>query len=43
MKTNEYEYYNSLANWCFDEIKYNTENYTNWIYEDQIKKYIKEE
>jgi len=42
MKTNEYEYYNSLANWSFSEIKYNSENYTNWVYEDQIKKYVNE-
>lgn len=40
MKTNEYEYYNSLANWSFSEIKYTSENYTNWVYEDQIKKYV---
>ena len=42
MKTNEYEYYNSLANWSFSEIKYTSENYTNWVYEDQIKKYVNE-
>ena len=43
MKTNEYEYYNDLANWDFSNIKYTTENFTNWIYEDQIKKYVKED
>ncbi len=42
MKTNEYEYYNSLANWSFSEIKYTSENYTNWVYEDQIKKHVNE-
>jgi len=39
MKTNEYEYYNNLANWSFDDIKYSVENFTNWIYEDEIAKY----
>ena len=39
MKTNEFEYYNNLANWSFSEIKYTTENYTNWVYEEQIKKH----
>ena len=42
MKINEYEYYNSLANWSFSEIKYTSENYTNWVYEDQIKKHVNE-
>ena len=40
MKTNEYEYYNSLANWSFGDIKYTSENYTNWVYEDEIRKYV---
>lgn len=39
MKVNEYEYYNNLANWSFDDINYISENYTNWIYEDEIAKY----
>ena len=42
MKTNEFEYYNNLANWSFSEIKKTTENYTNWVYEEQIKKYANE-
>lgn len=42
MKTNEYEYYNSLANWTFDNIKYSSENFTNWVYEDEIKKHVNE-
>lgn len=42
MKTNEFEYYNNLANWSFSEIKYTTENYTNWVYEEQIKKHANE-
>lgn len=36
----EYEYYNELSNWSFDDIKYTTENFTNWIYEDEIKKHV---
>lgn len=40
MKTNEYEYYNNIANWSFDDIKSKSENFTNWIYEDEIKKHI---
>lgn len=43
MKTNEYEYYNSLANWSFDDINYVSENFTNWVYEDEIKKYVKKD
>ena len=36
---NEYEYYNNIANWSFDDINYTIENFTNWIYEDEIKKH----
>ena len=39
MKINEYDYYNNLANWSFNNIKYSVENFTDWIYEDEIKKY----
>ena len=39
MKINEYEYYNNLANWTFSDIDYVSENFTNWVYEDEIKKY----
>ena len=39
MKINEYEYYNNLANWSFDEINYVSENLTNWVYEDEIVKH----
>lgn len=39
MRANEYEYYNNRANWSFDDIKYSTQNYTNWIYEDEIAKH----
>lgn len=38
---NEYEYYNSIANWLFDDIDYSSENYTNWIFEDEIRKSLK--
>ncbi len=41
MKTTEHDYYNNIANWSFDDIKMEVENYTNWIYEDEIKKHIK--
>lgn len=37
---NEYEYYNNLANWSFDDINYVSQNFTNWIYEDEIKKHV---
>lgn len=39
MKINEYEYYNNLANWSFDDIDCISENYTNWVYEDEIVKH----
>lgn len=39
MKENEYEYYNKLANWSFKDINYTSENYTDWIYENEIIKY----
>lgn len=39
MKINEYDYYNNLANWSFDNINYISENFTNWIYEDEIVKH----
>ena len=35
---NEFNYYNGIANWSFEEINYESENFTNWIYEDEIKK-----
>lgn len=42
MKMNEYEFYDKLANWSFDDIDYISENYTNWIYEDEIVKHSNE-
>lgn len=38
MKTNEHDYYSDLANWSFEHIDYTSEVFTNWIYEDEIKK-----
>ena len=43
MKTNELNYYEKIANWSFDDINYITENYTNWSYEDEIKKHTKKD
>ncbi len=43
MKTKEYDYYNNLANWSFSDIKYTSENYTNWVYEDEIIKHVNSE
>lgn len=40
MKTKEYDYYNELANWSFDDINYTSETLTNWIYEEEIRKHI---
>ena len=40
MKINEYDYYNDLANWSFDDIDYTSEVFTNWIYEEEIKKRV---
>lgn len=40
MKINEYDYYNDLANWSFEDIDYISEIFTNWNYEEEIKKTI---
>ena len=42
MKINEFKYYNELANWSFDDIKYISESFTNWDYDEEIKKYTNE-
>ena len=42
MKTNEHDYYSELANWSFEDIDYTSEVFTDWIYEDEIKKYVNE-
>mgnify|MGYP002853252361 CR=1 FL=1 len=41
MKNKEYEYYNTIKNWSFDDISYEVENYTNWDYIGKIKYYVK--
>lgn len=40
MKINEYDYYNRLANWSFDNINCTEETLTNWIYEEKIREHI---
>ena len=42
MKTNEHDYYSELANWSFEDIDYTSEVFTDWIYEDEIKKCVNE-
>ena len=42
MNTSEYDYYNKLANWSFEDISYTNEILTNWIYEEEIKKHTNE-
>ena len=42
MKKNEYDFYSERANWSFEDIDYTSEVITNWIYEDEIKKRVKE-
>ena len=42
MKTNEHDYYSELANWSFEDINYTSEVFTDWIYEDEIKKHVNE-
>ena len=41
MKINQYEFYNKIANWSFDDIKHISEVFTNWNYEEEIKKHVK--
>lgn len=40
MKINEHDYYNDLANWSFKDIDYTSDLFTNWIYENEIKKHV---
>ena len=42
MKINEYDFYDKLANWSFNNINYISENFTDWIYEDEIVKHSNE-
>ena len=39
MKPNEHDYYSNLANWSFEDINYTSEEFTNWFYEEEIKKH----
>ena len=43
MKTNEHDYYSDLDNWSFEDINYTSEVFTNWIYEEEIKKRLNED
>lgn len=40
MKKNELDFYSEIANWSFDDIEYVEELFTNWIYEEEIRKRI---
>ncbi len=42
MKINEYDYYDRLSNWYFDNINCTEETLTNWVYEEKIKEHINE-
>lgn len=42
MKKSEFDYYNDLANWNFEDIKFVGETLTKWSYEDEIKKRVNE-
>ena len=42
MKTNELDYYSKLANWSFEDIDCTSEVFTDWIYEEEIKKRVNE-
>lgn len=39
MQTKEHEYYETIGNWDFDQIKYKTEKQTNWDFYEKIKEY----
>ena len=40
MNKNEHDYYINLANWSFDDINCESEIFTNWSYEGEIKKRV---
>ena len=40
MKSKEYVYYDTIANWSLKDINCTNEVFTNWIYEEEIKKTI---
>ena len=39
MQSKEYEYYENIGNWSFDQIKYKTENLTDWNFYEKIKEF----
>lgn len=39
MQTKEHEYYETIGNWDFDQIKYKTEKQTNWDFYEKIKEF----
>lgn len=39
MQEKEQEYYETIGNWDFDQIKYKTEKQTNWDFYEKIKEY----
>ena len=43
MKINEHDFYSKIANWSFEDIDYTSEVFTDWIYEDEIKKQVNED
>ena len=36
----EKDFYSEEANWSFDDIDYTTQSFTNWSYEEEIKKHV---
>ena len=39
MQEKEHEYYETIGNWDFDQIKYKTKKQTNWDFYEKIKEY----
>ena len=37
MQENEFKYYERIGNWDFSQIKFQTENLTNWDFYEKIK------
>lgn len=37
MQENEFKYYKRIGNWDFSQIKFQTENLTNWDFYEKIK------
>ena len=42
MQENELKYYDEVGNWDFSQIKYKTENLTEWDFYEKIRKYTNE-